>query len=120
MTWPIRSSRRSYRRLSGVGQVTVGGSARPAVRIELNPAVLANYGIGLEDLRTALGQVNSNEPKGDVSNGLVRWTLTDNDQLFDANHYRSLVVAYRNGAPVRVGDIATVQRLGRGYTHRGA
>ncbi len=94
--------------IKGVGQVTVGGSARPAVRIELNPAILANYGIGLEDLRTALGQVNSNEPKGDVSNGLVRWTLTDNDQLFDANHYRSLVVAYRNGAPVRVGDIATV------------
>ncbi|MDR3720455.1 MAG: multidrug efflux RND transporter permease subunit [Candidatus Acidoferrales bacterium] len=95
--------------IKGVGQVTVGGSARPAVRIELNPAILANYGIGLEDLRTALGLVNSNEPKGDVSNGLVRWTLTDNDQLFDANHYRPLVVAYRNGAPVRLGDIATVQ-----------
>ncbi|MGA8767159.1 MAG: multidrug efflux RND transporter permease subunit [Candidatus Acidiferrales bacterium] len=95
--------------IKGVGQVTVGGSARPAVRVELNPAILANYGIGLEDLRTVLGQVNSNEPKGDVSNGLVRWTLTDNDQLFDANHYRSLVVAYRNGAPVRVGDIATVR-----------
>jgi hydrophobe/amphiphile efflux-1 (HAE1) family protein len=95
--------------ISGVGQVTVGGSARPAVRIELNPAVLANYGIGLEDLRTALGSVNSNEPKGDVANGRVRWTLTDNDQLFDANHYRPLVVAYHNGAPVRLGDIATVQ-----------
>ena len=95
--------------ISGVGQVTVGGSARPAVRIELNPAVLASYGIGLEDVRTALGQVNSNEPKGSVANSLVRWTLTDNDQLFDADHYRRLVITYRNGAPVRVGDIATVQ-----------
>ena len=95
--------------IQGVGQVTVGGSARPAVRIELNPSILANYGIGLEDLRAVLGQVNSNEPKGSVSNGLVRWTLTDNDQLFDADHYRKLIVAYRNGAPVRVGDVATVQ-----------
>ena len=95
--------------IQGVGQVTVGGSARPAVRIELNPSVLANYGIGLEDLRAVLGQVNSNEPKGGVSNGLVRWTLTANDQLFDADHYRKLIIAYRNGAPVRVGDVATVQ-----------
>src|SRR5690242_14656620 len=94
--------------VSGVGQVYVGGSARPAVRVELNPAVLAAYGIGLEDVRAALGQVNSNEPKGDVANGIARWTLTDNDQLFDANHYRPLVVAYHNGAPVRLADIATV------------
>src|ERR1022692_606311 len=94
--------------VDGVGQVTVGGSARPAVRVELNPAVLASYGIGLEDVRTALGQVNSNQPKGMVANGLVRWTLSDNDQLFDANHYRSLIVAYHNGAPVRLGDLATV------------
>ena len=95
--------------VDGVGQVTVGGSARPAVRIEINPKILADYGLGLEDVRTALGQVNSNEPKGGVSNGLVRWTLSDNDQLFDADHYRPLIVAYRNGAPVRLGDIATVQ-----------
>ncbi|HKV04897.1 MAG TPA: multidrug efflux RND transporter permease subunit [Candidatus Acidoferrales bacterium] len=97
--------------VQGVGQVFVGGSARPAVRVELNPSILANYGIGLERLRAALGQVNSNEPKGDVSNGLVRWTIADNDQLFDANHYRSLIVAYHGGAPVRLGDIATVQDL---------
>jgi multidrug efflux pump len=94
--------------VDGVGQATVGGSARPAVRIEINPKILAGYGLGLEDVRTALGQVNSNEPKGAVSNGLVRWTFYDNDQLFDANHYRPLIVAYRNGAPVRLGDIATV------------
>src|SRR5579863_4730404 len=95
--------------IRGVGQVSIGGSARPAVRVELNPSVLANYGIGLEDVRNALGLVNSNEPKGSVSNGLVRWTITDNDQLFDADHYRKLIVSYSNGAPVRVGDIATVQ-----------
>jgi hydrophobe/amphiphile efflux-1 (HAE1) family protein len=94
--------------ISGVGQVQIGGSARPAVRIELNPSVLARYGIALEDVRTAMGLVNSNEPKGSFSNGLVRWTLTDNDQLFAADHYRSLIVAYNNGAPVRLGDVATV------------
>jgi len=95
--------------IEGVGQVQIGGSALPAVRIELNPSVLAGYGLGLEDIRTALGQVNSNEPKGEVANGRVQWTLVDNDQLFDANHYRPLVVAYHNGAPVRLGDIAEVQ-----------
>jgi hydrophobe/amphiphile efflux-1 (HAE1) family protein len=95
--------------ISGVGQVQIGGSARPAVRIELNPAVMSNYGVGLEDVRTALGSVNSNEPKGSVSNGLIRWTIIDNDQLFDANHYRPIIVAYHNGAPVRIGDIASVQ-----------
>jgi hydrophobe/amphiphile efflux-1 (HAE1) family protein len=94
--------------VDGVGQVSVGGSARPAVRVEINPTILAGYGIALEDVRTALGQVNSNEPKGGVGNGRVLWTLTDNDQLFDANHYRPLVIAYHNGAPVRLGDIATV------------
>jgi len=94
--------------VDGVGQVTVGGSALPAVRIEINPKILAGYGLALEDVRTALGQANSNEPKGGFSNGRVRWTLYDNDQLFDANHYRPLIIAYRNGAPVRLGDIATV------------
>jgi hydrophobe/amphiphile efflux-1 (HAE1) family protein len=94
--------------IQGVGQVNIGGGARPAVRIEINPTVLAGYGLGLEDIRTALGQVNSNEPKGTVANGLVRWTLRDNDQLFDASHYRPLVVAYHNGSPVRLADIADV------------
>lgn len=96
--------------VSGVGQVTVGGGARPAVRVELNPTVLANYGLSLEQVRTALSQVNANEPKGSVSNGITRWVLTNNDQLFiDADRYRSLVIAYRNGAPVRLGDIADVR-----------
>jgi multidrug efflux pump len=95
--------------VEGVGQVNIGGSARPAVRVELDPDVLANYGIGLEDVRAALASVNSNEPKGEVENGTVRWVLEDNDQLFDADHYRQVIVAYHNGAPVRLGDIASVQ-----------
>src|SRR5215469_15160900 len=94
--------------VDGVGQVVVGGSARPAVRIEANPLAMANLGIGLEDVRTALGQVNANVPKGLLANGTVRWTLTDTDQLFDAAHYSPLIVAYRNGAPVRLRDIASV------------
>ncbi len=94
--------------VEGVGQVFVGGSARPAVRVELNPATLANYGIGLEDVRTALGEVNSNEPKGAVADSIERWTIEDNSQLFDADHYRAVIVAYHNGAPVRLGDIAQV------------
>jgi hydrophobe/amphiphile efflux-1 (HAE1) family protein len=95
--------------VSGVGQVQVGGSARPAVRIELNPMVLADYGIGLEDVRAALGQVNAHEAKGGLDNGTVRWTIADNDQLFDANHYRPIIIAYRKGAPVRLADVAAVQ-----------
>ena len=95
--------------ISGVGEVTLAGSARPAVRVELNPSVLGKYGIGLEDVRTALGQVNSNAPKGSVGNDLVHWTIADDNQLFDADHYRDLILTYRNGAPVRVGDVATVQ-----------
>jgi multidrug efflux pump len=95
--------------VDGVGQVNIGGSARPAVRVELNPAVLAQYGIGLEQVRTAIASVNSDEPKGEVENGMVRWVLEDNDQLFDADHYRKVIVAYHNNAPVRLGDIATVK-----------
>ena len=94
--------------LRGVGQVFVGGSARPAVRIDVNPMTLANYGIGLEAVRTALGQVNANTPKGTLSNGLIRWTIADNDQLSTADYYRPLIIAYRNGAPVRLADVANV------------
>ena len=69
--------------VSGVGQVTVGGGARPAVRVELNPTVLAQYGLSLEQVRTALTQCNANTPKGSVSNGPHGGILTANDQLFD-------------------------------------
>ena len=94
--------------IAGVGQVIVGGSARPGVRVDVNPTTLAGYAIGLENVRTALGLVNVNEPKGGFADGLVQWTLTDNDQLFDAAHYKPLIVAYHNGSPVRLADIANV------------
>jgi hydrophobe/amphiphile efflux-1 (HAE1) family protein len=94
--------------IAGVGQVVVGGSSRPGVRVDVNPTALANYGVGLEDVRTALGKVNANEPKGYFTNELSRWTLTDDDQLFKADQYSPLVIAYRNGSPVRLSDIANV------------
>ena len=79
------------------------------MRIEVNPMVLAHYGIGLEAVRTALGQVNSNTPTGSVENGDTRWIISDKNQMFDANHYRGIIVGYFNGAPLRVGDIADVR-----------
>jgi multidrug efflux pump len=94
--------------IAGVGQVVVGGSSRPGVRIDVNPTTLANYGIGLEDVRTAMAQVNANVPKGYLADGLSRWTLTDNDQLYKADQYRPVIITYRKGSPVRLSDVANV------------
>jgi multidrug efflux pump len=94
--------------VDGVGQVSVGGSSLPAVRVELNPTALNKYGIGLEDVRTALSNANSNKPKGHLADSTRRWTLLDNDQLFNAVDYRPLIITYRNSAPVRIGDVADV------------
>jgi len=94
--------------VDGVGQVTVGGSSLPGVRVEVNPMALNKYGIGLEDVRTALGAANSNVPKGHLSDANRKWTIDDNDQLYNAVDYRPLIIAYRNSAPVRVADIADV------------
>ena len=94
--------------VSGVGQVIVGGSSLPAVRVELNPLALNKYGIGLEEVRTALSSANANLPKGHFTDGSRTWTIQNNDQLFKAVQYEPLIIAYRNGAPVRVGDIAQV------------
>jgi multidrug efflux pump len=93
---------------SGVGQVTVGGSSLPSVRVELNPLALNKYGIGLEQVRTALSGANANVPKGHFADAQRTWTIQDNDQIFKAVDYAPLIVAYHNGAPVRVGDIAQV------------
>jgi len=89
----------------GVGQVFVSGSALPGVRIELNPTALNKYGIGLEDVRTALNSANANVPKGHVSDGLRMWEMGANDQLFKAVDYMPLLVAYRNGSAVRIRDV---------------
>jgi multidrug efflux pump len=95
--------------VSGVGQVTVGGSSLPGVRIELNPTALNKYGIGLEQVRTALGGANANTPKGHLSDGLHMWEVSANDQIFKASDYESLVIAYRNGLAVKVSDIGQAQ-----------
>jgi multidrug efflux pump len=91
--------------VAGVGQVVVGGSALPAVRIELNPDRVEKYGLGLEQVRTALASANANTPKGYLSGRLRSWEIGANDQLFKAVDYQSLVVAFHNGAPVRISDI---------------
>src|ERR1700686_3633495 len=95
--------------VSGVGQVTVGGSSLPAVRIELNPTALDKYGIGLEEVRTVLSGANANRPKGHFSDGLRTWEVGANDQIFAASDYGPLVVAYRNGSAVRISDVGRAQ-----------
>ncbi len=94
--------------LDGIGQVIIGGSALPAVRVELNPQALFNYGIGLEDVRAALASANANSPKGTIDDGIQRYQIYTNDQATKAADYIPLVVAYRNGAAVRLGDVAAV------------
>jgi multidrug efflux pump len=95
--------------VSGVGQAFVGGAARPAVRAEVNPNLLNKLGVGLDAVRTALGAANANRPKGAVADAINAWAITDNDQIKQADKYRPLIVAYQNGAPVRLGDVADVQ-----------
>jgi multidrug efflux pump len=96
--------------IQGIGQVFVGGSAQPAVRVELNPMQLGNNGVGLEAVRTALSAANANRPKGAFNDGEHRWQIDDNDQIFKAADYASIIVAHnpQTGAPVRVGDLGTV------------
>src|SRR5246127_377741 len=94
--------------VGGVGQVFVGGSAQPAVRAEVNPTLLNKLGIGLDTVRNALNAANANRPKGKVSNSTTTYTFSDTDQLFTADQYRPLIVAYHNGAAVRLGDVAEV------------
>jgi multidrug efflux pump len=94
--------------VQGVGQVYVGGGALPAVRVELNPTALNNAGLALEDVRTALSSANANRPKGEVADIHRVWSLSSNDQLLKAAEYRQLVVSYRDGAAVRLADIADV------------
>ena len=95
--------------LSGIGNVRIGGSTLPAVRVELNPQALYKYGIGLEDVRAALASANANSPKGTIDDGNRRYQIYTNDQANVAADYTPLVIAYRNGAAVRLSDIADVQ-----------
>jgi multidrug efflux pump len=95
--------------VDGVGQVFVGGAAQPAVRAEVNPTLLNKLGVGLDNVRNALNAANANRAKGAVANKTTSFILDDTDQLFTADQYRPLIVAYHNGAAVRLGDVADVQ-----------
>jgi multidrug efflux pump len=95
--------------LSGIGNVVIGGSTLPAVRVELNSQALYKYGIGLEDVRAALASANANSPKGTIDDGDRRYQIYTNDQANVAADYAPLVIAYRNGASVRLSDVADVQ-----------
>jgi multidrug efflux pump len=97
-----------FSQLEGIGQVNIGGSALPAIRVELNPNALFKYGIGLEDVRAALASANAHAPKGAIEGNDLHYQLYDNDQGTEARQYRSLLVAYRNGSPVRISDVGEV------------
>ncbi|MFF8802457.1 MULTISPECIES: efflux RND transporter permease subunit [unclassified Methylobacterium] len=94
--------------IEGVGNVDIGGSSLPAVRVELDPTALFHYGIGLEGIRAGLASANANSPKGDIVAGERRYQLYANDQGRQASDYRDIVVAYRNGAAVRLADVGEV------------
>ena len=93
--------------LSGVGLVSISGGQRPAVRVQANPTALASYGLSLEDLRTALGNANVDQAKGTFDGQHQAFTIGANDQLLTSDGYRNVIIAYRNGAPVRLSDVAT-------------
>jgi multidrug efflux pump len=92
----------------GVGQVTISGGSSPAVRVSVNPTVLERFGIGLDVVRQAVQNANANRPKGIIDDGTASWSIATTDQLFKADEYREIIVAFRRGAPVRLGDVATV------------
>ena len=94
--------------LTGVGMVSISGGQKPAVRIQANPTALASYGLSLEDLRTVLGQANVDQAKGILENQRQAFTISTNDQLLSGNEYKDVILAYRNGAPVRLRDVATI------------
>src|SRR6202451_605243 len=94
--------------LSGVGLVSISGGQKPAVRIQANPTALSSYGIDLENLRTAVSDASVNAAKGNFDGTTQDYQIDSNDQLVSSNDYRSVVVAYRNGAPVMLTDVAEI------------
>ena len=94
--------------LPGVGLVSISGGQKPAVRIQANPTALASYGLSLEDLRTVLGQANVDQAKGVLDGQRQAYTINANDQLFNSDEYRDVIVTSKNGAPVRLSDVANV------------
>jgi len=102
--------------ITGVGAINVGGSALPAVRVELNPLSLAKYGIGLQDINAAISNANANAPKGALEADRQHYQIYTNDNMRDAAQYRSLIIANRNGATVRLSDVASVFDMQDGAT----
>jgi multidrug efflux pump len=96
--------------LPGVGLVSINGGQRPAVRIQANLQALAAYGLNIDDLRTTIANANSNVPKGNFDGATRAYTINDNDQIQSPDDYRDIVVAYKNGAPVHLSDVATVEQ----------
>ena len=95
--------------IAGVGQVNLGGSSLPAVRVDINPTQLNSYGLGLQDVKNMLSQQNANEPKGQIWDGHTTADILANDQLLKADYYKPLIVGYHNGAAIKLSDIADVQ-----------
>src|SRR5438045_9035989 len=93
--------------LPGVGLVSISGGQKPAVRVQANPTALASYGLSLEDVRAALAASNVDQAKGVIDGPRQSFTIGANDQLLSSAQYNSVIIAYRNGAPVRLSDIAT-------------
>jgi multidrug efflux pump len=94
--------------LPGVGLVTISGGQKPAVRVQANPSALASYGLSLEDLRTGLAAANTDQAKGNLQGPRQAFSIGANDQIYASSDYKPVIIAYRNGAPVRVGDVASV------------
>src|SRR5439155_14841695 len=94
--------------LPGVGLVSISGGQKRAVRIQANPTALSSLGLGLDDVRTAVTQANVNQAKGSFDGRRQAYTIGANDQLLSSSDYRPLILAYRNGAPVKLDDIANV------------
>ncbi len=94
--------------LSGVGLVSISGGQRPAVRVQANPNALSAYGLGLEDVRSAVSTANVNAAKGSFDGPRLAYMINSNDQLLSADQYRPLIIAYKNNAPVRLSDVANV------------
>src|SRR5262245_49941287 len=92
----------------GVGRVVVGGGSLPAVRVAVNPTVLHSYGLSLEDVRAVLSTANANRPKGEIAENRRAWTLNTTDQLLEAADYKPVIISYRQGAAVRLADVADV------------
>src|ERR1700676_416498 len=105
--------------IPGIGVVNVGGSSKPAVRAEVNPLLLSKLGIGLDQISAAINAANSHSPKGQLADASRSYIIDDNDQLFLAREYASLIVAYKNGAPVRLADVATVLEAGESNRNLG-